>query len=346
MSKLWVQSLVLSATAVMSSAGAAQEQLYVYNWTDYIPAALLEQFSKETGIDVIYSTFESNEEMYSKLKLTQGAGYDLVVPSTYYISKMAREGLLQEIDQSQLKNFANLDPALLHREFDPQNTYSVPYVWGVTGIAVNKSEIDPATVTSWADLWNPAFKDRLLLTNDSREVFHMALLVNGKSPNTTNPDDIRQAYEKLQPLMPNVRVFNSDAPDVPYLQDEVSVGMIWNGPAWRASLENPDLTFVYPKEGAIFWMDSFAIPKAAKNKAAAHRFIDFLLRPESAAAIIKELGYSVPNQAALKLLPAEMVNNPTLFPPEDAKQRGQFQADVGDAVQIYEEYWNKLRTGK
>ncbi|MCX9458212.1 extracellular solute-binding protein, partial [Vibrio cholerae] len=186
MSKLWVQSLVLSATAVMSSAGAAQEQLYVYNWTDYIPAALLEQFSKETGIEVIYSTFESNEEMYSKLKLTQGAGYDLVVPSTYYISKMAREGLLQEIDQSQLKNFANLDPALLHREFDPQNTYSVPYVWGVTGIAVNKSEIDPATVTSWADLWNPAFKDRLLLTNDSREVFHMALLVNGKSPNTTN----------------------------------------------------------------------------------------------------------------------------------------------------------------
>ncbi|MGL5728564.1 MAG: extracellular solute-binding protein, partial [Plesiomonas sp.] len=128
--KGWVFSLIIGASASLSTQVVAKEKLYVYNWTDYIPAALLEQFTKETGIDVIYSTFESNEEMYSKLKLTQGAGYDLVVPSTYYISKMAREGMLQNLDHRQLKNFANLDPSLLSQEFDPKNQFSIPYVWG------------------------------------------------------------------------------------------------------------------------------------------------------------------------------------------------------------------------
>ncbi|MGL4979526.1 MAG: extracellular solute-binding protein [Plesiomonas sp.] len=344
--KGWVFGLMIGASVGFSAQAVAKEKLYVYNWTDYIPAALLEQFTKETGIDVIYSTFESNEEMYSKLKLTQGAGYDLVVPSTYYISKMAREGMLQTLDHRQLKNFANLDPSLLSQEFDPKNQFSVPYVWGATGIAVNRAEIDPTTVNSWQDLWKPAFKDHLLLTNDSREVFHMALLVKGFSPNTTNPDEISQAYEFLRPLMPNVRVFNSDAPDVPYLQDEVSVGMIWNGPAWRAAQENPDIQFIYPKEGAIFWMDSMAIPAPAQNPQAAYRFIDFLLRPESAVAIIKELGYSVPNRAAIPLLDKAMAENTTLFPPAAAMQKGQFQRDVGDAITLYETYWNQLRSGK
>ena len=133
------------------------------------------------------------------------------------------------------------------------------------GLAVNSEDIDPSKITSWADLWNPEYKGKVLLTSDAREVFHIALLLDGKSPNTTNEEDIKAAYERLVKLLPNVAVFNSDSPEVPYVQGEVALGMIWNGSAYLAHKENDKIAFVYPKEGAIFWMDNYAIPKGAKK---------------------------------------------------------------------------------
>ncbi len=322
----------------------AAEKLYVYNWTEYVPSSLLTQFTKETGIEVIYSTFESNEEMYSKLKLTQGGGYDLVFPSSYYVGKMAKEGMLAEIDKGKLSNLSNVSKALMGKEFDPENKYSLPYVYGLTGIGINTSEINPSLVTSWADLWKPEFKGKVLLMNDAREVFHIALLLDGKSPNTTNAKDIKAAYERLTKLVPNVLVFNSDSPEMPYLQGEVDIGMQWTGSAYRAKGENPNLQFVFPKEGAIVWMDNYAIPKNAKNKDAAHKFIDFLLRPESAKTVIETMGFSMPNENVKALLPSETVNDPLVFPPVEEIEKGILQSDVGDAVDTYEKYWNLLRT--
>lgn len=334
-------AVVMAVSAVTAQAA---EKLYVYNWTEYVPSALLEQFTKETGIEVIYSTFESNEEMYSKLKLTNGAGYDVVFPSSYYVGKMAKEGMLAELDKSKLANLKNVTPELMGKPFDPENKYSLPYVYGLTGIGVNASEIEPASLSSWADLWRPEFKGKLLLMNDSREVFHMALLVDGKSPNTTNPEEIKTAYERLTKLVPNVLVFNSDSPEMPYLQGEVSVGMQWSGSAHRAKSENPDLQFIFPKEGAIVWMDNYVIPKNAQNKEAALKFIDFLLRPESAKMVIETMGFSMPNEGVKTLLSEKDVNDPLLFPPKEEIEKGILQADVGEAVEIYEKYWNKLRT--
>ncbi|SUB59589.1 Spermidine/putrescine-binding periplasmic protein precursor [Phocoenobacter uteri] len=333
----------LLAFGVTLSVQAA-EKLYVYNWTEYVPSTLLEQFTEETGIEVIYSTFESNEEMYSKLKLTQGAGYDIVFPSSYYVSKMAKEGMLEKLDKTKLSNFKYVSKELMGQSFDPKNDYSLPYVFGLTGIGVNKAEIDPATVTSWADLWKPEYKGMVQLMNDSREVFHMALLLDGKSPNTTNPEEIKTAYERLKSLIPNVLTFNSDAPEMPFLQGEVSIGMLWNGSAYLGQKEDPNLTFIYPKEGAIVWMDNYAIPNTAKNKEAAYKFIDFLLRPESAKVVMERLGYSMPNEGVKALLPKEMLENKVLFPPKAELEKGIAQADVGDAIEVYEKYWNKLRT--
>ncbi|WP_368918548.1 extracellular solute-binding protein, partial [Citrobacter sp. FDAARGOS_156] len=130
---------------------------YFYNWTEYVPPGLLEQFTKETGIKVIYSTYESNETMYAKLKTYKDGAYDLVVPSTYYVDKMRKEGMIQKIDKSTLTNFHNLDPEMLNKPFDPNNDYSIPYIWGATAIGVNSDAIDPKTVTSWADLWKPEY---------------------------------------------------------------------------------------------------------------------------------------------------------------------------------------------
>ncbi|KGQ67860.1 extracellular solute-binding protein [Gallibacterium anatis] len=341
-SKLLKTTLISSFILFSSSIFA--EKLYIYNWTEYIPNSLLQKFTKETGIEVVYSTFESNEEMYSKMKLTNGGGYDLIFPSSYYIEKMAKEGMLAKLDKTKLVNFAQITPSLLNKNFDPENQYSLPYVYGLTGIGINSAEIDPKAVTSWADLWNSKYKGKILLTADSREVFHIALLLKGFSPNTTENKEIESAYHLLQKLIPNVQSFNSDSPDVPYVQGEVSLGMIWNGSAFRAHKENPDIQFIYPREGVIIWMDNYAIPKNAEHKEAAYKFIDFMLRPESAKEVIETMGFSMPNEGVKALLEPTDVNDLTLFPPQEQIEKGVFQEDVGDAIDIYEKYWHLLKT--
>jgi spermidine/putrescine transport system substrate-binding protein len=340
-----LRSLLAAVLLAVGSLAHAEEKVVVYNWSEYIPDGVLADFTAETGIKVDYSTYENNEVMYSKLKLQQGKGYDIVVPSTYLVSKMRAEGLLHKIDKSKLANLGNLDPKLMDKPYDPGNEYSVPYLWGSTGIGVNVAEIDPKTITAWADLWDAKWKGKLLLTDDLREVFHMALKKNGFSTNTSNPDEIKKAYEDLQKLMPNVRVFNADAPREPFLAGDVNLGMIWSGEANMAQKENKDIQYIYPKEGASFWIDNFAIPSGAEHVDNAHKFIDYMLRPEVAKKVVEELGYSTPNLASKKLLGEETLNNKIIFPPEDALAKGEFQQDIGDAMKLYNDYWEKLKTG-
>lgn len=339
-------SLFAALLLLASTAAHADGKVVVYNWAEYIPDSTLEDFEKETGIKVEYSTYENNEVMYSKLKLQKGKGYDIVVPSTYLVAKMREEGLLQKLDHSKLKNLENLSISLMNKPYDPGNAYSIPYLWGSTGIGVNAKEIDPATITGWADLWDEKWQGKLLLADDVREVFHMALKKNGFSTNTTNPDEIKAAYEDIQKLMPNVLVFNADAPREPFLAGDVNLGMIWSGEVTMAQKENPDIQYIYPKEGASFWVDSFTIPAGAENVDNAHKFIDYMLRPEVGQKVVEELGYSTPNTAAQDLLPEAIRKNPVIFPPTEAIDKGEFQNDLGDAMKLYNEYWEKLKAGK
>ncbi|WNJ95163.1 extracellular solute-binding protein [Vibrio ruber] len=335
---------VLSMTALFSGYSMADDDqtLYFYNWSEYIPSEILQEFTKETGIKVIYSTYESNETMYAKLK-TQGSGYDLVVPSTYFVSKMRKEGMLQPIDKSMLSHFDGLDPNYLNKSFDPNNNYSIPYIWGATGIGVNTDMVNKSSLHRWDDLWDPQWKGQLLLMDDAREVFHIALTKLGYSPNTTNPDEIKAAYEALKSLVPNVLVFNSDFPANPYIAGEVSLGMLWNGSAYMARQEGAPIDIVWPEKGTIFWMDSLAIPSGAKHVQAAHKMIDFLLRPENAAKIALEIGYPTPVKAAYKLLPSQFANDPNIFPPQSVMDSGVWQDEVGDANHLYESYFQKLK---
>ena len=300
----------------------------------------------ETGIKVIYSTYESNETMYAKLKTYKDGAYDLVVPSTYYVDKMRKEGMIQKIDKSKLTNFSNLDPDMLNKPFDPNNDYSIPYIWGATAIGVNGDAVDPKSVTSWADLWKPEYKGSLLLTDDAREVFQMALRKLGYSGNTTDPKEIEAAYNELKKLMPNVAAFNSDNPANPYMEGEVNLGMIWNGSAFVARQAGTPIDVVWPKEGGIFWMDSLAIPANAKNKEGALKLINFLLRPDVAKQVAETIGYPTPNLAARKLLSPEVANDKTLYPDAETIKNGEWQNDVGSANSIYEEYYQKLKAGR
>lgn len=337
---------VLVAAAVFPMISRAAEEVVVYNWSEYMPDDVLKQFTDETSIKVVYSTYESNEAMYAKVKLLDAKGYDVVVPSTYFVNRMRKEGLLALIDKAKLPNLKNLDPALLNKPYDPENVYSVPYMWGGTGIMVNAAKIDPATVTSWADLWKPEFAGKLLLQDDLREVFGMALLLDGHSINATNEAQIQAAYARVAKLVPNVRVFNSDNPKLPFLNEEVAVGMIWNGEAYQAAEENDKLTFIWPKEGGMFWTDCLCIPKNAANVDNAHKFINFLMRPEIALATSEEIGYATPNKAALAMMPESVKSNPTAYPPADVIQRSEFQNDIGEAIVVYEKYWEMLKIGE
>ncbi len=321
----------------------ANEKVYIYNWTEYIPETVLEQFTKETGVKVIYSTYESNEAMYAKLKLIDAKGYDLIFPSTYFVDKMSKEGLLQPLNHELLSNLKDIDPALLDKEYDKGNTYSLPYMWGSTGIGINSETIDSNKVTSWESLWDPAFERQLLLQDDMREVFHMALKIKGYSTNSTDPMEIEEAYNLLTELMPNVLLFNSDSPRIPFLAGEVEIGMLWNGEAWMASQENETIEYIYPEEGANFWVDSFAIPKNAANITNAHKFINFMLRADIAKQCVEENGYATPVTTALPLLEENVRNSPTIFPPTEIVEKGEFQTDVGDALRIYQKFWEKLR---
>lgn len=346
--KKW-SSIMVSGLVAMSltsqSALAADEELYFYNWSEYIPASVLEAFTKETGIKVIYSTYESNETMYAKLK-TYGSGYDLVVPSTYYVAKMRDEKMLKQIDKSKLSHFKDLDPNFLNKPFDPSNDYSIPYIWGATGIGVNSDLVNTKEITGWSDFWDSKWQGQLMMMDDAREFFHIALRKLGYSANTENPDEIKAAYEELKKLMPNVLVFNSDYPANPYMAGETSLGMLWNGSAYMARQEGAPIDIVWPKEGAIFWMDSLAIPAGAKNVDAAHKMIDFLLKPENAAKVALEIGYPTPVATAKEKLPKTFVDDPSIYPPQAVMDAGEWQNSVGEAVGLYEEYFQKLKAGQ
>lgn len=333
-----------SSFLIAKSNQKTSDVIYFYNWSEYVPHEVLDKFTKETGIKIIYSTYDSNESMYSKLKnFSKGVSYDLIVPSTYFVKKMVKEGMLYRIDKSKLSQFKNLDPNLLNKLFDPNNNYSVPYIWGATGIGVNSNYINPDQITSWKDFWNPKYKNQLLLIDDSREVFQVALSKLGYSGNTKNPRFIRMAYKELTKLMPNVMAFNADNPSDPFVQGEINLGMLWNGSAYAMQKLGIPIKFIWPKENCIFWMDNLSIPSNAKNKENALKLIDFLLRPDIAAEISKKIGYPTPNLAARKLLPKEISKNSTLYPDENVLKNAEWQNDVGGANVLYESYFQLLK---
>jgi spermidine/putrescine transport system substrate-binding protein len=340
------KQLLLGFIFLFSSLVSARPVLNVYNWADYMPATVIKQFEKETGIQVNYTEYDSNETLYAKLKSNPTIGYDVIFPSSYYVDRMSREHMLLPLDKSQLSNFKNLNNTLLNQPFDPNNYYSVPYLWGTTAIVVNRKFVDPKTITSWASFWKPEFKNQLLLFDDMREVFAIALFRLGYSINETDPKHIEEAYRQLKALWPNIKLFSIEAEQNIYIDEDAYIGMGLNGEIYNSTFENPDLIYIYPKEGFEIWMDCMAIPIKAPNRDGALKFINFLLRPEIAKAISVATGFSTPNSAAIPLLPKQMSESKILNPSNQILKGGQFLSDLGDKNALYEQYWNRLKLGE
>lgn len=322
----------------------ASQIVNVYNFGDYIPPAVIKLFEKQTGIHVNYSTYETNQMLFTKLKAVPGAGYDVVFPSTYLVERMAKNHMLHKLDHSKLPGIKNLNPRLLNLKYDPNNQYSLPYLWGSTGIIVNSQYFNPKTTNRWRDLWQKRFRGRLLLTNDVRDVFSVGLRVAGYSINDRDPQHIYVAYMKLKQLLPNVKLFNSLGTKPVYLDEDALVGMIDSGDGYVLSQANPKLIFIYPRDGVNLWMDCMAIPKYAPHLKNSYRFINFILQPEIAKMISLSIGYSSPNLIAITEMPMKLQKNPILNPPEYIFDHAEMEGAVGDqAMALYVHYFEMLK---
>lgn len=337
----------ISLLLITSFASANQNILNIYIWGNYLPNKIIHQFTKETGIRVNLTEYDNNETMYAKLKASSHIGYDIVMPSSYYVSRMIKQRMLYKLDKNKLLNFKNLNPSLLYKEFDPNNDYSIPYFWGTTGIIINTDYFASGTITHWRDLWQPQYKNQLMMLDDMREVFAVAFLTLGYSINDSDPEHIKQAYLKLKQLLPNIKTFNIDAVPSIYIDEDATIGMIWSGDCKLANDENNHLQYVYPQEGFPVWIDSMAILSNAPHKEEAYKFIDFILRPEIAAEISNTAGYSTPNLPAVKLLPKNMQDSLIVNPDSKTMKRAKFQTDVDEKTRkLYEQYWEMLKTGE
>lgn len=321
----------------------AKPVVNVYVWGGEIPKQVIQQFETETGINVHFSTYDSNETMYAKLKASPESIYDVILPSAYFVERMRKQGMLHPLDHQQLPNRHNLDERFAHNDYDPDNQYSVPIVWGATGIFYNHHEV-ATPPKNWKSLWNPRWRKQLMLLDDSREVFAMVLMSLGFSPNDTNPKHITNAYEHLLQLVPNIKLFASDSIQSILIDEDASLGLAWNGDAFKAHEENQDIGFIYPQEGFVIWVDCLAIPKNPPHLKEALQFINFILKAETSAQIALQEGHAITNAQGRALLPSAIKDNPMVYPSAEILKKGYFQHDVGEeTLMLYDQYWTQLK---
>lgn len=322
------------------------EKLVVYNWGEYIDPEVLTMFEEETGIDIVYEEFETNEILYPKI--SSGAiAYDVICPSDYMIQRMIENDLLSEINFDNIPNLKNIGKQYLERsrQFDPENKYSVPYCWGTVGILYNKMMVDEP-VDSWSILWDPKYKDNILMQDSVRDAFGVTLKYLGYSLNSIDLDELTEAKNLLIEQKPLVQAYVIDQVRDKMIGNEAALGVIYSGEAIYTQKENPNLEYVIPKEGSNIWIDSWVIPKNAEHKENAEKFINFLCRPDIALMNFEYITYSTPNEAARELIEDESIRNSEIAFPDLSKYDNleTFQYLGTEADQVYGDLWNKVKS--
>ena len=327
-----ILAAALAALFFAALPAAAGEELNLFAWSEYVPPSVLDGFTKETGIEVNYETYSSNEEMLAKL-VSGAASYDVIQPSEYVVEALVKEKQLLPLDHAKLPNLKNIGKQYWNEPHDPQLAYSVPYMQGTVGIVVNTTRIHEP-VQSYADVFQPKYKGRIVVLDDAREIVSWGLATLGLGPDQVAKPDLEKVRPVLAAWLPLVKVYDSDSPKTALLNGDVDLGVVWSGEAALLIQEQPGkFSYTLPKEGAHMFIDNLAIPKGARNVAAAHRFIDYVLRPDVSVKISKEFPYTNPNVEARKLLPKDALANPASYPPGDPKLAtfrdiGRLAADV------------------
>lgn len=347
-------ALALSTVLVMGAltgCGAGSNvgengQVIVYNWGEYIDPVVLDMFEEETGIEVIYDEYETNEIMYPKIE-AGAAEYDVVCPSDYMIQKLIENDLLAEINFDNIPNASNIGEQYYEqsREFDPENKYSVPYCFGTVGILYNKTMVDEP-IDSWEVLWDEKYTDNILMQDSVRDAFMVALKKLGYSMNSTNEAELEAARDELIAQKPIVQAYVVDQVRDKMIGDEAAIGVIYSGEAIYTQRENENLEYVIPKEGTNVWIDSWCILKDAPNKENAEKFIDFLCRPEIALMNFEYITYSTPNEEARKLIEDEDIRNSEIAFPDLTKYNDleTFKYLGNEADELYNSLWKEVKS--
>ncbi len=321
----------------------APQELHIYIWDEYVDPKVYELFEREFNVKIIEDNYGSNEELLAKLQ-AGATGYDLIVPSDYMVSIMIKQGLLAELDLKNIPNFKHLYERFKDPPYDPGNKFSVPYLWGTTGIGYNKKEVDPPP-TSWADLFEPArlekYKNKISMLDDPREAIGAALKYLGHSFNTSDSEKLEQAKLALLTQKPYLAKYDSEAFEDSLAAGETVIAHGWSGEIAIAKTQNPDIEYVLPQEGAVIWTDNLAIPKTSKNKKLAERFIDFLLKPDISAMITNFTYYASPNETAQFFIKPEIFKGPSYYLPEGAKL--EWIEEIGEAEKLYKEIWTEIK---
>ena len=350
-----LSAALMTGCCKTSSGGKEDKEVNVYNWGEYIDEDVISQFEDETGIQVVYDVFETNEEMYPVIE-AGAVKYDVVCPSDYMIQRMAQNNLLSEINFDNVPNYKEIGQEYLDisKGFDPENKYSVPYCWGTMGILYNTKRLEELGVpapTKWSDLWDERLSGEILMQNSVRDAFTVALKMEGYSLNSTNPDELAKARDLLIEQKPLVQAYVIDQVRDKMIGGEAAVGVIYSGEmlyiqeAVADQGLDYDLEYVIPEEGTNYWIDSWVIPANAEHKENAEKWIDFLCRPDIAKKNFEYITYATPNKGAYDLLDDDLKNHKALFPDINSLPNCEIIKYLGDDVDmIYNDMWKEIKS--
>ncbi len=323
--------------------------LNVYNWGLYISDGsdggmdINKEFEELTGIKVNYTTYDTNESMYAKIK-SGGADYDVVVPSDYMIGKMIKEGLLAKLDFSNIPNMSLIGSQYKGRDYDPSDEYCVPYTWGVVGIIYNTTMVE-GEIDSWNALWDPAYKGNVLMFNNSRDAFAIASKKLGLSLNPSTAEEVQQAAEELKKQKSVVQAYVMDEIFDKMEGGEAALAPYYAGDAIVMMEENPDLAFAIPKEGTNYFVDAMCVPATSAHKEAAEMYINFMCETEVALANCEFIGYSTPQVEAEQLLPDELKNSPIMYPSQEVLANTETFNVLSDELnKAMDEAWSNVKS--
>lgn len=331
------------AFAVLHPTAQAAE-LNVYAWNGELPEEVVQDFAEETGVAVTFDVYDSNESMMAKLE-AGAIGYDIIQPSQYAVQILMKKGLLAPIDRAKIPNLSNLGSFFQTVSYDPGNAYSVPSVWGTTGLAYNTDCVkDP--ITSWTALWSDQYKGRIYMLDNMLAAYIAALQINGYHASTSDPAEIAKATESLIAQKSLLAGYNSSNFADLVSSGEACIVEAWSGNVLQVIADNPKVKFVLPDEGGTMFIENYAIVKSAKNIDVAHQFIDYMLRPDVAAKITRLTRMANAVDASKRLLPPEIVENPAIYPPAEKLAKADFILDTGEAMKFYQEGWTKVKAAQ
>jgi len=332
--------VAIMALGISGCQTTSKEKLKVYNWGSYIDKKVIKEFEQEYGVKVVYDEFEQNEDLYTKVAKS-AVNYDVVVPSDYMIDRLIQEGFLAKLDKTKLSSFNEIADKYLSPIYDKNNDYSIPYMVGTTGILYNKNMVSRPP-TSWEDMWNPEYTKNVLMWNSMRDTLSVGKLLLGYSVNTEDEGELQAVKEKLIEQRPMVQAYAGDEMQDKMIAGEAAMAFMYSGDAVYCMSENEDLDYVVPKEGGNKWVDAWVILESSASKDLAHKFIDFMCRPDIAARNMDYTGYTSGIEAAWEDFDLE---DEVMFPPADVLARCEVFLYSPTALQKYIDTWTEIKTG-